>query len=221
VGVGDEPTIELDLTAATAVPTAVPRAAPTADRARSRSCAGSAINADLHRAAGGGRGSARNAALGGTVDAAVDLAAGHDDDEIERANITAALPAADDASDRWGALAIAAAITAALAPHGPNECATATAVGVGDDVGDGDVAVAEDMTLDVDEEDAGALTREEGSRHDAANSPGASPAGQALRRGPRPVGGSNRGGSPARPAAARRAPRAGRGPAPRSTGRRP
>jgi hypothetical protein len=136
VGVADEPTIELDLTAATTVPTAVPTAAPTADRARSRSCAGSAINADLHRAAGSGRDYASHAAaLSGTVDSAADLAADHDDDEIERANITGAAPAepaAPAASDDPEAFAIAATITAALTPHALTECATATANGVRD-----------------------------------------------------------------------------------------
>ena len=218
VGVGDEPTIELDRTAATAVPTAVPTSASTDERARARS----AINADLLRTAGDGRGFVRNAARGGTVD----TAAGRDDDEIERANRTGGVPVAHDVSDHSEASAIAAAITAALTPHGPTEGATATsdATGDGDEAGDGDVAVAEDMTLDEDEQDARALALQEESCHDAANSPGTSPAGQAPRRGPRPVGGSsrgsNRGGSPAR-AAARRAPRAGKAPGPRSTGRRP
>jgi hypothetical protein len=216
VGVADEPTIELDLTAATAVPTAV----PSADRARSRSCAGSAINADRHRAAGSGRDYASHAAaLSGTVDAAADLAADHDDDEIERANITGAEPAepaAHDESDDPEAFAIAATITAALTPHALTECATAT----DDGAHDGDVAVAEDMTLDGDEHDACALILEEGSRHDAANHPETPPAGHAPRRASHPTGGSNRGGSPGR-APARRAPRASRGPAPRSTGSRP
>jgi hypothetical protein len=158
-----------------------------------------------------------------SVDAAVDPAAARDDDEIERGNVADAVPAVHDASDR--AEDIAAAITAALTPHRSTEHATATGVGVGVGVGGGDVAVAEDMTLDGDDEDGDdddnrALTLEEESRHDVADFPETSPAGQASRRGPRPVGVSNRAESPAR-AAARRASRAGRGPAPRSTGRRP
>ena len=155
VGVDDQPTIELDPTAAaTAVPSAVATCAPTADRARSRSSAGSAINTDLLRAAGGGR--THSAALGGMVEAALDRAAGRDDDEIERANGTGAGPAAHDVPDRSEASAIAATITAALTPPGPTEDAAPVSDRDGD--GDGGVAVAEDMTLDDDEQDARALT---------------------------------------------------------------
>jgi PrgI family protein len=212
IGLDDKPTIELDITAA-----AVRGAGPAVARVPPRSGARRAINSDLLRATGSGHALPHRVGPGNA--AAAEPTTGSDDDEIERANTA---PAAAGAADPADAPAIAAAITASInAALDPRR----TTAAPGDVAAPGDGAVAEDMTLEGDEDPDSDQTLSDQtlggeSRHEAATSADAPPAGSPQHRASRPIGHGGRGGPSARSTAARRTG-AGRGPAPRSTRHRP
>ena len=178
VGVDDEPTIELDVAAAAAGPGAWPRPVRVSRRARARTARSTPTSCAPPR----GRALPRSAGRVTTPRTRPRA----DDPEATTTRSSAPTAACVEGSPvRADASAIAAAIAAALEPR-------RTALDVEDGRAE-DVAVAEDMTLDGDEDPdseptLGEQTLGDESRHDAATSADAPPAGSPPRRATRPIG---------------------------------